>query len=375
MKAERERSEKSIQAAIKEFLAARQERLGGSKSVDNYRQVLGRFDDDHHAPRTPRHPNNPTGPSSLMSWLRNYNAGLSDKEKITLLAQLDGSILRKWRQSWDCASSTKKQRWQNARSFLTFCFNQGWFAGKPNPANSVDQVAMGDDAPATGILSDEQWDAFVGVAEAYAPEGISEMERQTWILRQITFWQLVRWTGMALADAVNFDTSAISDNGKFIYHRWKLRKKPLVGWATVRVPQHVRDLLKICPPERDAVSKTQLFRSRGVTLHSLTQRWRERFKTVCDVAGITEIQTGVRGRMQQPHPHALRDTFAVWMLRKTRNVKAVSKMLGHANSIITETSYLPWVKELEEAHLEICDEALSHIVVPKKAMAKVVGIK
>jgi integrase len=173
-------------------------------------------------------------------------------------------------------------------------------------------------------------------------KGSPEGERQTWILRQITFWQLIRWTGMAVADAVNFDVSAVNDNGKFIYHRWKLRKKPLVG--TVRVPQHVRELLKVCTPEPDAVSKKQLFRSRDVTLHALTQRWRERFKTLCDVARITEIETGVRGRMQEPHPHALRDTFAVWMLRKTRNVKAVSKMLGHANSIITETTYLPWGK-------------------------------
>jgi hypothetical protein len=114
-----------------------------------------------------------------MTWLRNYNAGVSDKEKITLLAQLDGSILRKWRQSWKCASSTKKQRWQNARSFLTFCFNRGWFDGKPNPANSGDHVVMGDDAPATGILSDDQWDAFVAAAESYAPEGLPEGEWQT----------------------------------------------------------------------------------------------------------------------------------------------------------------------------------------------------
>ncbi len=47
-----------------------------------------------------------------------------------------------------------------------------------------------------------------------------------------------------------------------------------------------------------------------------------------------------------------RDTFAVWYLSNGTRLRTVSKMLGHAKTETTEKAYLPWVRELHDAHIE-----------------------
>ena len=136
-------------------------------------------------------------------------------------------------------------------------------------------------------------------------------------------------------------------------------ERRMSSWAVVTLPERVRELLKSIPLETDSVGPDRPFLQTGVSAETSTHLWRRRFSTICKLANITEIRTATG--TQAPHPHALRDTFAVGKLRATRgNVKAVARMLGHANSVITEKTYLPWVKELDDAHLEICDEALVH---------------
>jgi len=52
--------------------------------------------------------------------------------------------------------------------------------------------------------------------------------------------------------------------------------------------------------------------------------------------------------MQDVHPHRLRDTFAVRLLQEGVPVERVSKLLGHQSVAITERSYAPWVKSLQD---------------------------
>jgi integrase len=363
LKAEKQRTEVSIERAVSEYLADCEDRLGRNSTWESYLWALGGVGED----RTNR-------AASLLNWLDNYNAILPPNQRVTLLEQVDGTVLRAWRQSWKkYKSSTKKQLWVTASTFFAFCFKQGWFNDKPNPVDAVASPVMGNDAPCTGIFGDDQWHSFLAAIDRYQCRNVARQDMHNFFQRQRTFWELVRWSGMSLVDAVQFSRSSVDASGTFVYHRQKLSKKSGAGWATIKLPQHVLELLKYVPLERDSFSADQPFLFKGVKMHSVCVRWRNRFDGVCKAAGITALQTGTRGRTQKPHPHALRDTFAVWMLRKTRNVKFVSKCLGHANSIITERTYLPWAKELEDAHLAMCDEALRHVPQPPK-LAPVVAI-
>ena len=46
-----------------------------------------------------------------------------------------------------------------------------------------------------------------------------------------------------------------------------------------------------------------------------------------------------------------RDTFAVWYLTHGTSIFTVSRMLGHSKTQTTEKAYLPWVKEMQEYHI------------------------
>ena len=65
--------------------------------------------------------------------------------------------------------------------------------------------------------------------------------------------------------------------------------------------------------------------------------------------------------MRKPHVKMLRDTFAVWHLRHGASLHTVAKMVGHAKTATTEKAYLPWVKELEQAHIADARKSLTHL--------------
>ena len=101
------------------------------------------------------------------------------------------------------------------------------------------------------------------------------------------------------------------------------------------------------------------FRMKQFTAHSDTVTWRKRLFVVFKLAGITSARTEL-GTTRKPHPHMLRDTFAVWHLRHGARLHTVAKMLGHSRTVTTERAYLPWVKELEEAHIADARKSLAH---------------
>lgn len=118
--------------------------------------------------------------------------------------------------------------------------------------------------------------------------------------------------------------------------------------ATVQLPEHVIALLRNVPLERDSVGSDRPFRMKDFTPHSDTVMWRKRLMKLFALAGIKEVRNEV-GKSRRPHPHMLRDTFAVWNLRHGVPLHAVAKMLGHSDPTTTAKAYLPWVKELEQA--------------------------
>jgi integrase len=358
LKEQRERTETTIEAAVKEFLAARRDTLGDTSTVGQYSKILLSSKSD----------------ITLLNWLKAHHSS------VTLLSQVTPSLLRTWRQSWKLKSSSKKIYWDIVSMFFGFCFDSGYFHGAPNPARALDTPLVGDDVEGTGVFSDEQWFAFLAAVDTYAPSSVDTADLPAFRQRQRTYWELMRWSGMAIVDNTQFHTSLVSKDGMLLYHRWKLRRKKKIGWATLRLPQHVLDLLKVVPLAPGFSDPKRPFLSNVCTRTSCEDQWRVHFNRLCDIAGIKEIEGRKFGStitMVKPRVHALRDTFAVFMLTKSRNIKFVSDCLGHTNSKITEDLYLPWCKSLNEMHRSICDEVMPHVghlVYKPREVAKVVSI-
>ena len=125
------------------------------------------------------------------------------------------------------------------------------------------------------------------------------------------------------------------------------------------LPDHVRILLRDIPLERDSVCPEMPFRSRTSTAASDTRKWAHRYDALFKLAGITEVRTDHRTR--KPHPYMFRDTFAAWYLTHGTSIFTVSRMLGHSKTQTTEKAYLPWVKEMQEYHINQARKAQQSI--------------
>jgi integrase len=325
-----------IEAAVALYISDMITRLGDNGTVAMARSLFGDVDSATNEVKRDGH---------LFHWLDTC------PQRPEYIADFTPSHITAWRSSWRFGDLTAANRWTMVKSFFGFCEGQGWIENSPARKLKPLEAQKGS---RTAIFTDEQYEKILHAVADYDPENVPAATRKSWQQRLTVFIELLRWSGMALVDAVQFRLDAISDDGVLRYRRQKSSEL-----ATIPLPEHVVKLLRTVPLEHDSTNPAQPFRT-GAELMSDTAKWHRRVTKVFDLAGIKKVRTEL-GRMRDPHPHMLRDTFAVWHLRHGARLHTVSKMLGHAKTTTTEKSYLPWVKELDEAHIADARRSLQKI--------------
>ena len=351
LKAEKERQQVTIEKAVALYTADMVVRLGKNGTVQMACSLLG-----HADPKTHEVAN----PGRLFGWLKKIPVGA----RPAYIADLTPALLTEWRGTWKFEDYTASQRWGMVKSFFNFCVAQGWIPD--NPARKLRRIDY-EKGGRTAIFTDKQYDAILEAVASYEPENVPAVTRAVWQQRITTFVELLRWSGMALIDAVQWRPALVDDEGVLRYRRQKTSEL-----ATVQLPEHVVVLLRSVPLERDSVGPGEPFRMKDFTAHSDTVTWRKRLQKLFTLAGITDVRNEL-GKVRPAHPHMLRDTFAVWNLRHGVPLHAVSKMLGHGNPVTTAKAYLPWVKELEQSTIAEGRAALKKAE-PKPTGRKVVNI-
>jgi integrase len=352
LRAEKESKQVTIEAAIALYIDDMVARLGDNGTVGMTRSLFGHID-----PKS----NDVDKPGHLFLWLDRLP---TDKRPLHI-ADLNPPLLTQWRATWKFSDYTAAQRWGMVKSFFNFCERQGWITD--SPARKLRQIDY-DSGSRTAIFTDKQYEAILEAVKDYEPENIAAVTRAAWKERTTAFLELLRWSGMALIDAVQYRPEIVDADGVLRYRRQKTGEL-----ATVQLPGHVVTLLRNVPLEKDSIGENQPFRMRDFTPHSDTVTWRKRLMKLFVQAGIPEVRNEL-GKVRPPHPHMLRDTFAVWNLRHGVPLHSVAKMLGHSNPSTTAKAYLPWVKELEQATIAEGRAALDRAA-PKPAHGrKVVDI-
>lgn len=324
LKAVKEAKQVTVESAVVSFIKDMLFRLGQSSTVKQAMTMFAFVDGD----KVRRN-------GKFLDWLD------QQVPRPEFIGDITPAHLMAWRSSWTCGDLTAYIRWTTVKGFFSFCVSQGWLEDSPARNLKRPKYKKGN---RTAIFTDEQYNAILEAAK-----GNQTLE---------TFLELMRWSGVAIVDAVEFRQESVDGEGVLKYRRVKTKTL-----ATVPLPEHVIALLRLAGPG-------QPFRHKELALESDIMAWRKELQALFTAAGVTKVKTDVG--LRNAHPHQLRDTFAVWSLRHGARIHTVSRMLGHSSVKITEQSYLPWVTELEQAHIDDARKLLEHAK-PKQTSRRVVN--
>lgn len=185
---EKEAKQVRIEEAVALYLKDMKARLGDNGTVEMTRTLLGRVNlDTNHVEKN----------GHLFNWLEK----LSANKRPTYIADITITHLTEWRSSWDFGDYTTAQRWGMVKIFFNFCESQGWI--QDSPARKLGRIKY-EKGGRTAIFSDRQYDDILAAIKADAPENVPAKTRASWQERLTAFVQLLRWSGMAPIDAVQF---------------------------------------------------------------------------------------------------------------------------------------------------------------------------
>ena len=146
--------------------------------------------------------------------------------------------------------------------------------------------------------------------------------------------QLMRWTGLAIVDALTLERNKIEWDETRKVHRIVTARQKTGTHVSVPIPANVaRELLAVLSGNE----RRYIFWSGDGEKERITKSWAKYIIAPLFKAAKIESNGNLRS-------HRLRDTFAVDLLEKGVPLEEVSKLLGHESIRTTEKSYAKWVK-------------------------------
>jgi integrase/recombinase XerD len=218
------------------------------------------------------------------------------------------------------SSTTRSRVRDRVRSFLRYCYEAQWIPRIPMlPKIKVDEPPT---MPLTATEYTRLLDSVYGT--------VADPEQRA---RVHALFQLMRWSGLAIRDALTLKRNEIQFDAKKKLHRIvTARQKTGVNVSVPIAPKVAQELLAVANSNPEYV-----FWSGKGEEESVTKNWAKYYVAPCFKAAKIPND----GHMMS---HRLRDTFAVDLLEKGVPLEEVSKLLGHESIKTTERHYAKWVK-------------------------------
>jgi integrase/recombinase XerD len=252
--------------------------------------------------------------------------------KLENLEDIATADLEEFRDTWEDGPLAKKKKQERLIGFFYYCLRLGWI--KSNPAVSLGRIRA--DGPPTDYFPKHEFEQIVDATYIYQPKGWVECRNQATRLRILTL--LMRWSGLAIRDAVTLERRRLNDRDELFLYRAKTGNP-----VYVPLPPDVAEALRTIPPG-PCPNPRYFFWSGNGSPKSVVGNWQRSFRRLFKIANIRRED----GTPKRCHPHMLRDTFAVEMLLAGVPLEQVSILLGHKSVKITEKHYAPWVKARQE---------------------------
>lgn len=333
----------TIEAALEQYFAACAQRGVSASTLQNYRAPLAR-----RSPR-PSKSGRATMHMSLLDYLDHSN--VAAREPIVRMEQLTSQALDRWNATWKTNDLSTHTYRGIVTTFLEWARLHGHLKTLPE-FRERHRVKVGNRC---GHFTNEE---FARIREAVPFYRVQhQREPANYSVRLAAFVDIGRWAGMALCDIVRFRPAADLDYNNVLTYR----RKKSGQIAAVLLDPAVAARLRSIPPEEGSdperpfhFPETSEYRNKG--------KWRDRFQKLCIFAGVTSVETEIGDRVA-PHPHMLRDTFAIDAITRGVSLDNVAKMLGHATTVMTQRSYLQWIKKRLDHCIEDQRQALTRVQV------------
>jgi integrase/recombinase XerD len=235
-------------------------------------------------------------------------------------------------ESYYPSSYTRAKVRERCRSFLRYCYECKWLERiPPLPKITIDE-------PPTMPLSTEEYARLLDAIHIANPRRwdgkiSSQALTATTGARIRALFQLMRWSGLAIRDAVTLERAEIRCERTTGVYRIVTARQKTGTHVSVPIPSDVaKELLAVANENARYV-----FWTGEGTGETIAKTWASRYvRPIFEAAKIP-----CDGHMLS---HRLRDTFAVDLLQKGVPMEEVSKLLGHESIKTTEKHYAKWVK-------------------------------
>lgn len=246
------------------------------------------------------------------------------------LDQLTPPELTKFRAQWGNGSATTRRKHERLAAFFWFCVRMEWV--ERNPALLLKRVKV--ESNPTDYFTQAEFDALVDATYAYGNWlGGHDYEHRRDRIRALVL--LMRWSGLAIKDAVTLERARIDQDGNLFLYRAKTGVP-----VYVPLPPFLHVLLRSLPSQ----NPRYFFWSGSGDPETCKRCWTRALARLFKVAELKRLD----GSIKRCHSHMFRDTFAVELLLSGVPIDQVSLLLGHSSVKVTERHYAPFVKARQE---------------------------
>jgi integrase/recombinase XerD len=253
-----------------------------------------------------------------------------ERHSIFTVQAVTREILIAYAATWPDLYESTMTRYQvqaRLKHFLRFCMDSGWLDRAPK----LSRIRV--DAPPTLPLTDKDYAALLKAIPATFGHHPYAKDKPAKVRALI---QLMRWTGLAIRDAVTLERGEIHfDKSAKLHSIVTSRQKTGTHVSVPLKPDVAAELLAVL----NGNPKYVFWTGKGLESSAVTH-WQDDMRTLFKAAGIESD-----GHMRS---HRLRDTFAVDLLSKGVPMEEVSKLLGHDSIKTTEKSYARWAKTRQD---------------------------
>ena len=254
-------------------------------------------------------------------------------QNIETLERIGGEELEVFRATWKDAPLARKKKQERVIGFFYYCLRMGWI--KSNPASLLGRVKVNEKP--TDYFTKDEFNKIVDATYVYNPKAWNTEPRNQATRVRTLIW-LMRWSGLAISDAVGLERSRLNENSELLLYRAKTGQP-----VYVPLPHHTAEALRNIPAGPKPNPRYFFWSGNGL-LKTAVSNWQRSLRRVFKLAEIRHED----GTAKRCHPHMFRDTFAVESLLAGVPLEQVSILLGHKSIKITEKHYAPWVKARQE---------------------------